>query len=216
MQPDPYLALGVSRSESASGIRTAFRGLARHYHPDRRGPGGVETFREIADAYALLSDPSTRTRYDATSAEARRALAEGERAEDVLSVRDGEDLRPGLEPLFARVARNFTGLGVPKGERVEQLSLQAHLTREQAERGALLRIGMPVFRRCSACSGLGSTPFLQCARCLGAGLVEATRPVAVRVSPGASDGSEIVLSLVPLGVQNFYACVRLAIDRDRD
>jgi molecular chaperone DnaJ len=213
MQRNLYLTLGVARTESPSGIRAAFRDLVKRYHPDRTGPGGAATFREITEAYAVLSDPARRARHDEVLDEARlRARAEERQPRShIVRIRDA-DVRPGLEPLFARIARNFTGLGVPKGERVEKLDIDVRLTREEAERGTIVNVGAPMFQRCEACAGLGRTLLLQCASCLGAGLVEGTRRVPIHVPPGVSDGVEILVPLARAGVHNLFASVRVTID----
>ena len=52
---DFYIILGVSRTESPSGIRDAFRELAKIYHPDRSGPQTTQKLQEIAEAYEVLS-----------------------------------------------------------------------------------------------------------------------------------------------------------------
>lgn len=61
---DYYVILGVSREATDAEIKRAFRELARQHHPDVNPEDGGERFREINEAYAVLSDPSTRTRYD--------------------------------------------------------------------------------------------------------------------------------------------------------
>jgi curved DNA-binding protein CbpA len=60
-----YLVLGVPRTASAGAIRTAFRGLARRYHPDAGAGSSEQRFREIVEAYETLSDPERRREYDA-------------------------------------------------------------------------------------------------------------------------------------------------------
>jgi curved DNA-binding protein len=63
---DFYDVLGVSRSASQDEIQRAYRKLARTYHPDLNSdPAAEERFKEISEAYAVLSDPKTRQRYDA-------------------------------------------------------------------------------------------------------------------------------------------------------
>jgi curved DNA-binding protein len=63
---DFYDVLGVSRGASQDEIQRAYRKLARTYHPDlNRDPAAEERFKEISEAYAVLSDPQTRQRYDA-------------------------------------------------------------------------------------------------------------------------------------------------------
>ena len=65
MARDHYDALGVSRTASTEEIQRAYRKLARQYHPDvNRDPGAEERFKEVSEAYSVLSDPDTRRRYD--------------------------------------------------------------------------------------------------------------------------------------------------------
>jgi curved DNA-binding protein len=62
---DYYATLGVSRTASSEDIQRAYRKLARQYHPDvNHDPGAEERFKEISEAYSVLSDPDTRGRYD--------------------------------------------------------------------------------------------------------------------------------------------------------
>jgi curved DNA-binding protein len=63
---DYYQVLGVRRNASQEEIQQAYRKLARSYHPDlNKDPGAEERFKDISEAYAVLSDPETRRRYDA-------------------------------------------------------------------------------------------------------------------------------------------------------
>ena len=65
MARDYYDALGVPRTASADELQRAYRKLARQYHPDvNRDPGAEERFKEINEAYSVLSDPDARGRYD--------------------------------------------------------------------------------------------------------------------------------------------------------
>jgi curved DNA-binding protein len=70
---DYYDALGISRDATADQIQQAFRTLARKYHPDvNRDPGAEDRFKEINEAYHVLSDPQTRKRYDRFGEDFRR------------------------------------------------------------------------------------------------------------------------------------------------
>ncbi|MFB6478961.1 J domain-containing protein [Streptomyces virginiae] len=65
MARDYYEALGVSRSASQDEIQQAYRKLARRHHPDvNKDPGAEERFKDLNEAYSVLSDPKTRARYD--------------------------------------------------------------------------------------------------------------------------------------------------------
>lgn len=63
---NPYLVLGVSNSSSVAEIKSAFRRLAKETHPDLNGnnQSTLQKFREIAEAYSILSNPSKRAAYD--------------------------------------------------------------------------------------------------------------------------------------------------------
>ena len=64
--PDFYQILGVPRDASQDDIQRAYRRLARQYHPDvNHDPAAEERFKEVSEAYDVLSDPQTRRRYDA-------------------------------------------------------------------------------------------------------------------------------------------------------
>ena len=63
---DFYEVLGVGRDASADDIQSAYRKLARTYHPDvNKDPGAEDRFKEVSEAYDVLSDPELRRRYDA-------------------------------------------------------------------------------------------------------------------------------------------------------
>jgi len=63
---DYYEILGVSRDVESAGLKSAYRRLALQYHPDRNpnDPEAAEKFKEASEAYAVLSDPEKRERYD--------------------------------------------------------------------------------------------------------------------------------------------------------
>ena len=70
---DFYDILGVSRDASQEDIQRAYRRLARTYHPDvNKDPGAEDRFKEVSEAYDVLSDPQTRRRYDAFGADFRQ------------------------------------------------------------------------------------------------------------------------------------------------
>jgi len=146
---DYYLTLGVSRSESPSGIRARYRDLARTLHPDVAGPQSTGTFQEITEAYEALADPEMRRRHNAELArrERRRPVETVEpsvalRRDPVSLFSYPEAVRPSFEALVERLFRNFTGLDVPRAERPEGLTVEVLLTPEEAARGVVVLIGV--------------------------------------------------------------------------
>lgn len=78
MAEDAYSVLGVSRRADAKEIQRAYRKLARKYHPDvNRDPDAAERFKEIGEAYGILSDPETKARYDRFGADFREYSGAG-------------------------------------------------------------------------------------------------------------------------------------------
>ena len=81
MARDYYEALGVARDADAEELQQAYRRLARTYHPDvNKDPAAEERFKEINEAYHVLSDPDTRARYDRFGPDFRQIPEGAERA----------------------------------------------------------------------------------------------------------------------------------------
>lgn len=97
MARDYYDALGVSRAASTEELQRAYRTLARQYHPDvNRDPGAEERFKEISEAYSVLSEPDTRRRYDRFGPDFRQIPEGYESYAD--SAQAGERGSPGGSP----------------------------------------------------------------------------------------------------------------------
>ena len=91
---DFYEILGVSRDATAEEVQRAYRKLARTYHPDmNKDPGAEEKFKEVAEAYDVLSDPETRKKYDAFGHDFRN-IPEGVDPEMYRRARAGGGRRP--------------------------------------------------------------------------------------------------------------------------
>src|SRR5262245_21239810 len=185
MQRDHYLVLGVPRDETARGIHDAYRQLVKKYHPDRAGPEEAEAFRELIDAYEVLSDAEKRRRYTQglRRAEGRLDVAPDTivfsdevpaepLAPDPVSVRYGfRHVHPSVEALLDRLMHNVLGQPEPKGERVAALELELALSPAEAARGGEMRLAVPVFRSCPWCGGAGANSLHVCPACDGRGAV---------------------------------------------
>lgn len=217
---DYYVILGVPRTESAAGIRSAFRDLAKKYHPDRSGAEGSEAFREAVDAYRVLSDAARRRSYDArlrreerAPAVVRRTSAEPLTREPVALFGHPEAIRPSFDAMFDRFVRNFTRIGVPKAERVEPLNCDVVLSPQEAAGGGVLPIAVPVFGPCRECGGAGTTWLFPCLHCGQSGVVEESVTVRLEIPPMVRAGTVLDLPLELLGVSNFRLRIFIHIDR---
>jgi len=219
---DYYVILGVPRSESPAGIHAAYRDLAKQHHPDIAGPSGAGRFREITEAYKILSDPAQRRQHDYDLAESERAPSTGtlRRPAEPIGAHvpsffdRPESILPSFDELFDRYFRNFTGIGVHKAERVEGLNLEVVLSAEEASVGGVLPVTVPVFQECPVCRGTGENWPFPCLECHGEGLVERRETIRIKIPPGIRHGTVFELPLRGLGIHNFYLRVHVLIASD--
>jgi len=216
---DYYLILGVPRSEPVSGIRTAYREMVKRYHPDVAGPSGAPRFRDIVEAYGVLSDCARRRDYNDKLGEeppSPRAGAVQREAEPLMSQTHSifdcpESIRPSFDELLDRYARNLTGVGIPKAEREQGLNIEVVLSPEEALRGGELPVTMSVFRTCPVCQGAGEVWLFPCLGCDARGMVELHETVRVRIPPRVRPGTVFEFPLRGLDVHNFYLRVHILV-----
>ena len=180
---DYYEVLGVPRTASQDQIKDAYRKLAMQYHPDRnKAPDAEERFKEISEAYAVLSDDEKRQQYDTlghTGFDQRYTREDIFRGADFDSV--FRDLGFGFGDLFSIF---FGGRGFGEQEyeerpaRGQDLAYDLEITLENAAKGAEKEINVPRTERCDVCRGTGAAPGTaprQCPRCKGTGKIRNVR-----------------------------------------
>lgn len=186
---DYYDILGVPRSADAEALKSAYRKLAMKYHPDQnQGDKSAEdTFKQINEAYAVLSDPQKRAAYDRFGKAAFSGGGPG--AGGSAGFQDFSDIfnevfGDAFGDLFgARGARRAGG-----AERGADLRYDIEITLEQALRGLEREITAPRAMRCDPCTGSGAQPGTQpepCRTCQGSGQVRAAQGMfrVVRTCP---------------------------------
>jgi molecular chaperone DnaJ len=184
---DFYIILGLARDATVADVKKAYRRLARRYHPDVN-PGDQRSavhFREIAEAYAILSDPERRRRYDQVGYEPVAA-------EDAATGFEGFDFSAAVHAnqqstfgdLFADVFRGEP-LHVPGPERGADLHATLSLTFEQAMKGGEFRVAVLKQATCKECAGTGvrSIASARCPACDGVGTVRSARGHMVFTRP---------------------------------
>src|SRR5215207_8208472 len=166
---DPYKALGVAKNASDDEIKKAYRKLARENHPDRNpnDAAAEERFKDIQEAYSILSDAEKRKAYDSGG-----GIFGGAGGFDPGAFRGNfggfGDI---LSDLFGGAGR-----GGPAGARPERgrdLETDVHVSFEQAMEGAQVPVSVPLSAPCPTCHGTGAKPGTSptiCSRCQGRGV----------------------------------------------
>ncbi len=198
---DYYEVLGVSRDATEKEIKSSYRKLARKHHPDLH-PGeenvASEKFKQVNEAYEVLSDPEKRQKYDRL----------GERWQD------GEELnyesRPegvrfhsatgqsGFSDFFETI---FGGMGGGFGsrpfretpQRGADIEAELELTLEEAYRGGEKALNLNVRGACSHCGGSGLKGQNFCPACAGTGEQVGQKTITVKIPPGTREGTRIRL-----------------------
>lgn len=211
---DFYETLGVSRTASSVEIKAAYRSLALRFHPDRN-PGDViaeDRFKQLSEAYAVLSDPDQRARYDRFGAlEGPLAAADVASATEFFDTifgdlfgigrrgKAGQDLRYTLELEFEEAAlgcekpirfaraedcRLCSGTGAEGGAAGLQRCARCEGQGYTKQKGTFFSSR----RECTTCGGSGEVPRIKCVACHGTGMVERERHYLVRIPPGSTRG----------------------------
>ncbi|MCI4439284.1 molecular chaperone DnaJ [archaeon] len=169
---DYYEILGVPRNATKEEIKRAFRQLALKYHPDRnKSPEAEEKFKEISEAYAVLSDDEKRRLYDMYGHE---GISGRYTTEDIFRGADFEDLFKdlGFDFGFEDIFERFFGFkpGFERGGR--DLSYDLEVTLEEVSTGIEKEIEFYKLEKCDVCGGTGAKPGTKprtCPRCGGTG-----------------------------------------------
>jgi molecular chaperone DnaJ len=166
----PYETLGVPKSASAEEIKKAYRKLARQYHPDKN-PGDAESeerFKEVQNAYDVLSDPEKRAQFDRFgSANGRGGPGPG------WSFTEGVDLGD-LGDLFGGLFGGRGGFRESGARRGNDVEVQVNLSFEDALAGIETKIPVALEVSCHTCGGSGAKPGTApkvCPQCGGRGVV---------------------------------------------
>ncbi len=167
---DYYEVLGINRDAGADEIKKAYRKLAMKHHPDRNADkGSEEKFKELSEAYEILSDPQKKAAYDRYGHAGVDASMGGGAA--------GAQGFDGFADAFSDIFGDIFGGGRAGRSNVYRgadLRYNLEISLEEAARGSDKTIRIPTVEECTACHGSGAKPGTQpqtCPTCGGAGQV---------------------------------------------
>jgi len=174
---DYYEVLGVPKNSEKGDIKNAYRKLALQYHPDRnKSPGAEERFKEISEAYAVLSDEDKRKRYDTYGHVGSEEVFRGSEAnfEEIFKdmgfggVRDIFEQFFGSRGGFTRGSSDPFGFGFNFGsgrQKGRDILYDIDLSLEDILRGKKDEIELPKMDSCTNCNGTGAAPGTKPRRC---------------------------------------------------
>jgi molecular chaperone DnaJ len=234
---DYYRILGVDRTADDKAIKSAYRKLARKYHPDvAKGKDSGERFREVTEAYEVLSDPEKRRRYDTLGPDWQRYAqpptggpAGGTRVEygdlgdfseffrtifgDLGGAPGGR--RPGASGRAD--AEDWLGgfrAGGYRGARGQDVQANVTITLDEAHSGTRKAFEFEVEEPCPSCHGAGHVAGKPCATCHGRGWQRGHREVDVRIPAGVRTGQKVRVSGEGSGGGDLYLVVTVAPHRE--
>ena len=170
---DYYETLGVRKDATADEIKKAYRKLARKYHPDLNpGDNAAEKkFKEINEAYEVLSDKKKRAEYDQFG----KTSFEGGQGFDGFRTHDYGFGAGGAEDIFSNLFRGFRQEDVP--QRGADLVTRFEISLEEAYQGVTKPITLTREMSCKRCGGSGAESSQPCSHCKGTGSIKQSRGV---------------------------------------
>jgi len=190
---DYYKVLGVSKNASAEDIKRAFRKLARRYHPDVN-PGdkkSEEKFKEINEAYEVLSDIAKRRKYDTLGPNWQEQFgypsgAGGRSTNFRSSTMDynSAGFSDFFEALFGRSSASTRKTGEDIEQRVEVAFQEAYL-------GGMRTFNIQTTETCPICRGTRIVAGRSCNNCNGLGTLARSKRIQVKIPAGVDNGSKI-------------------------
>jgi DnaJ-class molecular chaperone len=190
MGKDYYKVLGVEHDVNDKDLKLTYRRLARQYHPDVN-PGNKaaeERFKEINQAYEVISDPEKRKKYDQYGDQWQDAEFYDAEREYARPSGSGQTYRretaetPQESDFTRQTSRTTQGLDV-------EYSLE--ITLEEAYSGSVRNISIQSETACAACGGSGRTQNYACTACQGTGSIPKVKHLQVKIPAGVNSGSRI-------------------------
>jgi DnaJ-class molecular chaperone len=210
---DYYSILGVPKSAAEKDIKSAYRKLARKWHPDQNPDNqraAEEKFKDIQEAYEVLGDPEKRKKYDFLGSDWQRAAREADQHRSYRQAQGADFGNFGnfggaggatgasgfsdfFDMFFSGIGRQRTSGFSAAQQRGEDLESTIELSLHDAFEGGKKSVTLQVEDLCPRCHGTGTDRNRICPQCHGTGRVRETKRFDVTIPRGVRDGQRIRL-----------------------
>lgn len=232
---DYYKTLGVPKTANAKEIKSAYRKLAREWHPDvnpTRKKQAEEKFKDISEAYEVLGDAEKRKTYDTLGADWQQRARAAQDSRQYAGPNgpsggvhfDFDDLGDSgfsefFQTFFGGLGRSASGGGRrPRGMRGADVESELPLSLREAYAGGVRSISLQTETVCPRCHGTGTVENKLCHQCRGAGTIPTVKTLDVTIPVGVRDGQRIRLAGqggpgvggAPSG--DLYLIIRIGVD----
>jgi DnaJ-class molecular chaperone len=210
---DYYSILGVPKNAAEKDIKSAYRKLARKWHPDanpQNAKEAEERFKEISEAYEVLGDPEKRKKYDMLGPNWQQAAQQAEQQRRYRTNVGGQEFEfnfgPGtaggpsgfsdfFDMFFSGIGRRHTpGAHSGFAQRGQDLETTIELGLRDVYDGGKKAVSLQVEDVCSRCLGTGTENGRLCSQCHGTGRVLLTKKFEVTIPKGIAEGQRIRLA----------------------
>ena len=218
-QKNYYEVLGVDSTATVEELKSAYRKLARKYHPDVAGNDGVEKFKEITEAYETLSDETKRKRYDilrgifsynksttdrTTQREAQKAYRQTQNQEEVIkeanknkqTAQNQNSTAQDFSSMFNDFLDGFKSQQKTKKEthrpiNGDNITTDVVITMPEAMSGVSKTVNILSSQECSNCHGRKFANGYNCPVCDGTGIVSQHKKITVKIPANVKPNSKI-------------------------
>jgi molecular chaperone DnaJ len=205
MPKDYYVVLGVSRGANVNQIKRAYRRIAKQFHPDLTQSASSDKFREVIEAYETLADEERRRRYDAMLKQRLPVPSVAKVSRTVsrrINVFDEMDrFRSFTDEFFEGFLPGFYTKERSRSPK-KDLFYEIILSLQEARRGGLFPITVPVIEACSRCSVSEVWDKFFCQECSGNGYIQAHRAFSLSIQPNTKHRTQQSISLEDIGLKN--------------